>query len=498
MGENSSDLVQLYLSQMSSSPLLSRQEELDAARQIERTRKILRRVMLTSDYILQAAVRLLEKAAEGRMRIEAVCEVSLVNDRKKRQLRATLGPNLQTLRNLLKRNRVDFAAMLSRRRPRDERRRIRRRLLLRRAKAIRLVEESPVRRQCLDLVMRNLREISIRMDADERELRQIAQEGDRSMFSAEPLPAKCDSSPKNGPVPEDNNAERRIELRKDLHGLMRLTHETPATLRRRLARIATIRKPHDEARQKLSTANLRLVVSIAKRYRNRGIGFLDLIQDGNTGLLRAVDKFDSSLGFKFSTYATWWIRQAIARAIADHSRTVRIPVHMQATVNRVLEAGGLATQRCQGRPSIEETAHAAGMSADAAGRAMKANRRMLSLDEPAGNVGENYLGELLPDPDVEDPLRGLNHDALSAEIDEALESLNYREREILRLRYGLTDGCAYTLSEVGQVFSITRERIRQIETEALRKLKQPSRSNRLAVFLDRPAPAPQQTSDAAS
>lgn len=472
MGENSSDLVQLYLSQMSDSPVLSRQEELDAARQIERTRKMLRRVMLTSDYMLQAAVRLLEKAAEGRMRIEAVCEVSLVNDRKKRQLRATLGPNLQTLRNLLKRNCADFAAMLSRRRPRDERRRIRRRLLLRRAKAIRLVEESPIRRQCLDLVMRNLREISCRMDADQRELRQIAREG--------------------------NYAERRAELRKDLNDLMRLTRETPATLRRRLARIAAIRKPHDEARQKLSTANLRLVVSIAKRYRNRGIGFLDLIQDGNTGLLKAVDKFDSSLGFKFSTYATWWIRQAIARAIADHSRTVRIPVHMQATVNRVLEAGGLATQRCQGRPSIEETARAAGMSADTARRALKANRRMLSLDEPAGDVGENYLGELLPDPDAADPLRGLNHDALSEEIDDALESLNYREREILRLRYGLTDGCAYTLSEVGQVFSITRERIRQIETEALRKLKQPSRSHRLAEFLDLPAPPSQQTSDAAS
>ena len=270
---------------------------------------------------------------------------------------------------------------------------------------------------------------------------------------------------------------------------MRITHETPGTLRRRLARIAELRQVHDAARQELSTANLRLVVSIAKRYRNRGISFLDLIQEGNTGLLRAVDKFESARGFKFSTYATWWVRQAISRAIADHSRTIRIPVHMLTTVNKVLDAGRRVTQRRRGRPTLEETAEAAGLSVAATGRALRANRRMLSLDEPLGDEAENYLGELLPDSRHHDPLLGLNRDALKAGIAAALESLNYREREIIRLRYGLSDGYAYTLSEVGKIFSVTRERIRQIEVEALHKLQQPSCTGKLANFLDRTTPA---------
>jgi RNA polymerase primary sigma factor len=462
MTENPSDPVQLYLTQMGNSRLLSRQEEYESARLIEGARKNFRRAVLTADYVLQAATGMLEKVLRGRMRVEAVCEGPFSEPQRKRRLLASMGPNMKTLQVLLKLNRDDFSAAMSKQTPPERRRKIRRRLVLRRLKAIRLIEELPVRRPHLQLVLERLREISRRMDAIHAELSR----------------------------PHGDDPARSRELRKELHHLMRITHETPSTLRRRFVRIAEFQRTHEITRQKLSAANLRLVVSIAKRYRNRGISFLDLIQEGNTGLLRAVDKFEPSRGFKFSTYATWWIRQAISRSIADHSRTIRVPVHMLTTVNKVLDAGTRATQSRRGRPTIEETADEAGISVDAARRAMKANRRMLSLDVPLGDAGENYLGELLPDQRHHDPLQGINQDALKSGIAEVLGALNYREREIIRLRYGLSDGYAYTLSEVGRIFSVTRERIRQIECEALRKLQQPSSAHKLANFLDHPVSIP--------
>jgi RNA polymerase primary sigma factor len=462
VASSQSDAIQLYLTQMSDSPLLSRQEEYNAAMRIERARNRLRRAMLTSDYVLQAAVGMLEKVACGRMRLEVVCDGPFSDPRRKARLAALIAANQKTLHVLLEQNRADLPASMSKRRPREHRRQIRRRMFLRRLKAICLVEESPVRRQHLQLVFQRLEEIARCMNGAVREL----------------------SNPH-----AHTDLARRKEVRKELHRLMRITHDTPATLGRRLARVADLREMHELARHRLSAANLRLVVSIAKRYRNRGISFLDLIQEGNTGLLRAVDKFEPARGFKFSTYATWWIRQAITRSIADHSRTIRVPVHMLTTMNKVLDAGRRQTQQRRGRPTVEETAAAAGVSVKAAGRAIKVNRRMLSLDEPLGGAGENYLGELLPDRSHYDPLQGMNSDALKSGLDEVLQSLNYREREILRLRYGLSDGYAYTLSEVGKIFSVTRERIRQIECEALRKLQQPSCSSKLASFLDHALPA---------
>jgi RNA polymerase primary sigma factor len=460
-----SESVQIYLTQMSGTPLLKKQEELEIARQIEKARRNLRQAMLASDYALKAAVAMLDKVARGQMRPEAACEGSFSLDEQKRRLMAVVGPNVHTLRNLVWRNRVDFATAISRRCSLPRRQRARRRLLFRRAKAIRLAEETPVRRQHLEVVLGRLTGIARRIGALAQELGELREGGD--------------------PV-------RTAQARKELRRLMRLTGETPARLRRRLARIAALRQVHDNARRALSSANLRLVVAIAKRYRNRGLSFLDLIQEGNTGLLRAVDKYESARGFKFSTYATWWIRQAISRAIADHSRTIRIPIHMLCTVEKVLRAGRCVAQHSNRRPTLEETAQAAGISVAAAGRAIKVSRRMLSLDETLGDESEDYLGELLPDQRHNDPLVGINRDSLKAGIALALQSLNYREREIIRLRYGLSDGCTYTLSEVGRIFSVTRERIRQIECDALRKLQQPSCTNKLVGFLDHPMPAPLQ------
>jgi RNA polymerase primary sigma factor len=274
------------------------------------------------------------------------------------------------------------------------------------------------------------------------------------------------------------------ELQAELRYLMRLTLESPATLARRVTHTKDYQRQYDAAKRDLSAGNLRLVVSIAKRYRNRGLSFLDLIQEGNTGLMRAVDKFEHARGYKFSTYATWWIRQAITRAIADQSRTIRVPVHMIDAMTRVRTVTRDLVQLHGCEPTVEQTAEAAGLSLDDTRCILKMSRQPLSLDQPVGDHDDSYFGEFLQDHRDDDPLYDVNQQLLKNRLADVLQGLNHREREILRLRYGLTDGYAYTLEEVGKIFSVTRERVRQIEAKAVRKLQQPYRSLALVGFLD--------------
>jgi RNA polymerase primary sigma factor len=274
------------------------------------------------------------------------------------------------------------------------------------------------------------------------------------------------------------------KLLQELRYLMRITYESPATLTRRVDRVHVYRLQYDAAKRDLSAGNLRLVVSIAKKYRNRGLSFLDLIQEGNTGLMRAVDKFEYERGFKFSTYATWWIRQAITRAIADQSRTIRVPVHMIDTMSKVRQVTRDLIQELGREPSVEETARRAGLSLDDARVVIKMARQPLSLDQPVGDHDESFFGEFLEDYRDHDPLYETNQQTLKTQIQEAMQTLNYREREILKLRYGLADGYAYTLEEVGKIFQVTRERVRQIESKAVKKLQHPQRSKSLVSFVD--------------
>ena len=270
----------------------------------------------------------------------------------------------------------------------------------------------------------------------------------------------------------------------EFRNILRVTQETPSSLRNRISYLKAVYSRYQQAKRGLSEGNLRLVVSIAKKYRNRGLSFLDLIQEGNAGLMRAVDKFEYRRGFKFCTYATWWIRQAITRAVADQSRTIRIPVHMVETMSRVRNVSRRLLQRLGREPTIEETARESETCIDETRRVLAMSRYPISLDRPVGNSEDSQFGDLLPDGGAQSPSLGAAQGMLRTRIAKVLKTLSYREREIIKLRYGLGDGYSYTLEEVGHIFKVTRERIRQIEAKAVRKLQQPARSQELVGFLD--------------
>jgi RNA polymerase primary sigma factor len=270
----------------------------------------------------------------------------------------------------------------------------------------------------------------------------------------------------------------------EYRGILKALQETPVSLANRVNYLKSVYSEYQQAKRQLSEGNLRLVVSIAKKYRNRGLSFLDLIQEGNAGLMRAVDKFEYRRGFKFCTYATWWIRQAITRAVADQSRTIRIPVHMVETMSRVRNVSRALLQEKGREPSLEEVARRAETTIEEARRVLAMSRYPISLDRPVGNSEDSHFGDLLPDGGAESPAAGASNEMLRSRINKVLKTLSYREREIIKLRYGLGDGYSYTLEEVGHIFKVTRERIRQIEAKAVRKLQQPSRSQELVGFLD--------------
>ena len=453
----SDDPIRMYLSQMAEIPLLTRDEEISLAKKIEVTRKRFRRTVLSCDYAMQVAVQTLSRVHRGDLPFDRTIKVSLTERLTKEQILARMPHNLTTLDRLLAVNKQDFAQLIRKSTTRDERLRARHAFLRRRRKCLQLVEEMSLRTRRVQPLMRQLEEFSQRMDEIRSELREIGHD----------------------PLRKDE----RANLRRELRDLMLLTQESPRSLRKRCQTFRTQFEDYEQVKRQLSSGNLRLVVSIAKKYRNRGLSFLDLIQEGNTGLMRAVDKYEYRRGFKFSTYATWWIRQAITRAIADQARTIRIPVHMIDVLSKLRNIQKRLLQEFRREPTTEEVARRAGLSLDEVKRVLDIGRHPVSLDRPVGDGDDCSFGEFIEDSSSENPARAANNGILREKIESLLKTLTYREREIIRLRYGLGDGYTYTLEEVGRIFRVTRERVRQIEAKAVRKLQHPVRSQQLAGFL---------------
>jgi len=449
-----SDPIRLYLAQMANIPLLSKEEEVIYSKRIEKWRRAFRRCVLGSPFGLHNAFQTLTKVFHGQLAFERTISEKL----SKTQVLHRIPQHLRTLGPMLNSTSADFNLLVRKNTKNKKKMRpqIRQRIKQRHRRALILVEEMNLRNRRVHAIMKQLEAMSARMD--------------------EILRLLNDSSVKMMP-------DRKALLKKELRRLIRTAQESPKKLRGRCEAMKRLLHEYETAKGEMCKSNLRLVISVAKKYRNRGIGFLDLIQEGNTGLMRAVDKFEYRRGFKFSTYAIWWIRQALTRAIAEQSRTIRIPVQMIDALSRIRNTMRDIYQETGRHPSIHEIAEATEMSLEEIRKTMQLGSNPISLEHPLGEAEDGCFGELVADTSAERPERSASNDLLKKEIDKLLNVLTHREREIIKLRFGLVNGYSYTLEEVGRIFQVSRERVRQIEQKAVEKLQQPGRCKHLAGFL---------------